>query len=73
MANPQLKSQLKNLLGIYENLLKEIAEQLKRSWRSSNPKRDSECDTIYELGKQYGKCEAVDEFLEELNKLAHND
>ena len=72
MANPRLSSQVKNLLGNYEPLLKQVSEDLKASWLSLNPKRESNSDTMYELGKKWGKAEGADALIQELERLSHD-
>ena len=68
--DPRVKSQLKNLLSEYEGVLKQIAELQKSQWRSHSPKSETSDETMYKLGKLDGKCEGVDEYLGELERLA---
>lgn len=71
MINSTIKSQVRNLLQ-YEDILKNVGEDLKRKWRSQSPKKQTVDETMYQVGKQDGMCEAIDTLFQELEILASN-
>ena len=68
--HPKLQGQIKQCIKEYEEVLKQLAEMQKNQWRSHSPKADTADETMYRLGQLEGKCQGLDEFLQELERIA---
>lgn len=71
LQNLQRKSQIIKLYQEHNDLLLQLVEILKRDMRSRPVKRDTADDTMYELGKVEGGCEALDSLMRDIEQLAH--
>lgn len=68
--HPKLVAEMRNLMASHETSLKEIAKLLKARWRENSPKAETADETMYNLGRQDGKCEGPDAFLQEIEVIA---
>jgi len=74
MKNDEIISQLRTLLtGPSFDVIEQIASDLQRKWAWGNVKRNTNCDTVYELGKKDGRIEGVRLFFQELRKKAQDN
>ena len=53
--------------------VEDVAIDLKHKIASQSPKRKTNCDTVYELGKQYGMIEGITLLFQELRKQAQDN
>lgn len=71
---PQQKSAIRNLLqSPYWQIVMDLAKEFCVKVKETSPLRESEWDTLKEVIRQEGKVEGVNNFIQELYKIAQDN
>jgi len=69
--NPKVASEFRVLLTNHEESLKVLFKDLKTRWRENSVKGETSDETHFNVGKQEGMIEALDELMKEITTVAH--